>query len=81
MGRGRSTVTTADAPDEALLLSERLWTITEVSTYLGVPVGTLYQWRSRRQGPRGLRVGNHVRYRPSEIAKWLREDCDDGAQY
>lgn len=68
------------APDK-LVLSERLWTITEVSTYLGVPVGTLYQWRSRRQGPPGLRVGKHVRYRPSEIAQWLREDCDDVAQH
>lgn len=34
-------------------LHERLLTIAEVAEYLGVPVGTLYQWRHKRTGPTG----------------------------
>jgi excisionase family DNA binding protein len=45
-------------------LPERLLTIAEVADYLGVPVGTMYQWRHKRTGPKGIRVGRHVRYRP-----------------
>ena len=29
---------------------EQLMTIQELARYLGVPVGTLYQWRYRREG-------------------------------
>ncbi|WP_329474996.1 helix-turn-helix domain-containing protein [Kribbella sp. NBC_01484] len=28
-----------------------LWTIEDVSTYLGVPVKTLYGWRLKKVGP------------------------------
>ncbi|MFE9651554.1 helix-turn-helix transcriptional regulator [Micromonospora sp. NPDC006431] len=50
---------------------ERLWTVQDVSAFLGVPVGTLYQWRYRRTGPRALRVGRHLRYRPADVRSWL----------
>jgi excisionase family DNA binding protein len=53
------------------MLPERLLTIAEVADYLGVPVGTLYQWRHKRTGPKGIRVGRHVRYRPREVEAWL----------
>jgi excisionase family DNA binding protein len=51
-------------------LPERLLTIAEVADYLGVPVGTMYQWRHKRTGPKGIRVGRHVRYRPP-VEAWL----------
>ncbi|MFI7551933.1 helix-turn-helix transcriptional regulator [Micromonospora sediminimaris] len=50
---------------------ERLWTVQQVSEFLGVPVGTLYQWRYRRTGPRACRVGRHLRYRPADVRAWL----------
>ncbi|MGH8936884.1 MAG: DNA-binding protein [Acidimicrobiia bacterium] len=28
-----------------------------------MPAATLYQWRYRGEGPRGFRVGKHLRYR------------------
>jgi excisionase family DNA binding protein len=51
---------------------ERLMTLTELSELLGVPVGTLYAWRYRGEGPAGYRIGRHVRYRRVEVEAWLR---------
>ncbi|MFI6240855.1 helix-turn-helix transcriptional regulator [Micromonospora sp. NPDC050795] len=50
---------------------ERLWTVTDVSAFLGIPVGTLYQWRHRRTGPRASRVGRHLRYDPADVRAWF----------
>ena len=36
-----------------------------------VPLTTIYQWNSKRSGPRYIRVGRHVRYRQSDIDAWL----------
>ena len=58
------------------IADERLMTITDLSTMLGVPVDTLYGWRHRGQGPRGYRVGRHVRYRRSSVEAWLEEQAD-----
>ncbi|MEV1244366.1 helix-turn-helix transcriptional regulator [Nonomuraea sp. NPDC050022] len=52
---------------------ERLWTLEEVSEFLGIPVGTLYQWRARRIGPRGRRVGKYVPYLPADVRTWFQE--------
>lgn len=46
----------------------------EVSTMLGgVPLATLKRWRTERTGPVALHIGRHVRYRRSEVERWLRE--------
>ncbi|MEJ7765296.1 MAG: helix-turn-helix domain-containing protein [Acidimicrobiales bacterium] len=36
----------------------------------GVPVATVYQWRSRGTGPPGFRVGRHVRFRLVDVIAW-----------
>ena len=62
------------APDVSgvdVSVGERLWTPQEVAGYLGVPVRTLYAWRSRGAGPQGLRVGKHLRYRKADLDAWL----------
>ncbi|MEV5694203.1 helix-turn-helix transcriptional regulator [Micromonospora globbae] len=51
--------------------TEPLWTIEEVSAFLRIPVDTLYQWRSRRTGPRAFKVGRHLRYDPTDVRSWL----------
>ena len=56
--------------------SERLLSIPEVADYLGVPVATIYRWRYTRDGPVGYRVGRHVRYRPSDVERWLETQRD-----
>ena len=48
-----------------------LWTIQQVSAFLGIPVGTLYQWRHRGDGPPAFRVGRHLRFDPVEVRRWL----------
>jgi excisionase family DNA binding protein len=55
---------------------ERLMTIADLSTMLGVPVDTLYGWRHRGEGPTGYRIGRHVRYRCSAVEAWLEQQAD-----
>jgi len=54
---------------------ERLWTVEDLSAFLGVPVTTLYQWRYRRTGPRARRVGRHLRYDPADVRSWLEQQA------
>lgn len=55
---------------------DRLLTVQELAEYLGVPVATLYQWRYRREGPPGFRVGRHVRYRWSDVQEWIEHQLE-----
>jgi excisionase family DNA binding protein len=57
----------ADGPVDV----ERLLRPEDLAEYLGIPIGTLYQWRYRGEGPRGFRVGRHVRYRMADVQTWL----------
>lgn len=64
--------TTAAALDDVLLSPQRL------ANYLGVPLATVYRWRCEGTGPRGIKVGKHVRYRQRDVEAWLdtRSDPD-----
>lgn len=68
--RAISQVESATAPYDPLL------TIEQVSDWLGVPKGTLYQWRSRHQGPRAIKVGGGLRYRRNEVDAYLDRHTD-----
>jgi excisionase family DNA binding protein len=48
----------------------------EVASYLGVPLRTVYRWRTHGEGPRGYRVGRHVRYRIDDVERWLEHHRD-----
>lgn len=52
---------------------EPLLTAQELADYLDVPLGTLYAWRYRGEGPIGFRVGKHVRYRWTDVENWIRD--------
>lgn len=56
---------------------DQLMTVQELAKYLGVPVGTLYQWRYRNEGPPGFRVGRHVRYRWRDVQDWISRKMSD----
>lgn len=48
-----------------------LWTVEDVAEYLGVPVATLYDWRTRRYGPPAKRVGKYLRYKADDVRMWF----------
>ena len=53
-----------------------LLTVDEVAAWIRKPKATLYAWRSRGLGPRGIRVGNGLRYRRSDVEAWLDAHTD-----
>lgn len=55
--------------------ADDLWSIGRTSQYLGIPVGTLYQWRHRRTGPPARKIGRHLRYDPADVRAWVREQA------
>jgi excisionase family DNA binding protein len=57
-------------------MEDRLLTSAEVARILGVPQATLRQWRWRGVGPRGIRVGRHIRYRRSDVDRWVEDQAD-----
>jgi len=68
-------ITPAVAPTVNPPGCERLWSISEVSDFLGIPVATLHQWRYLGNGPEAFRVGKHLRYDPDAVRRWLVERC------
>lgn len=50
---------------------DRLVSAQELADYLEIPVKTVYTWRHRNTGPRGFRVGKHLRFRWSDVERWL----------
>lgn len=53
--------------------TDRLWSVEEVSRFLGIPVATLYRWRYLGVGPKAGRVGRHLRYLPADVLSWFRK--------
>ncbi|MFC7901570.1 MULTISPECIES: helix-turn-helix transcriptional regulator [unclassified Streptomyces] len=41
-------------------------------------VDTVYQWRRKGTGPRGFRVGRHLRFDPEDVRAWV-ESLMEGA--
>jgi excisionase family DNA binding protein len=58
------------------VFDDELLTTEEVANWLRVPVATVRQWRANRDGPRGHRVGRHIRYRRSDVEAWLAKRAD-----
>lgn len=52
-------------------------TTDELADLLAVPVRTVYAWRHARTGPRGVRIGRHLRYRRTDVDAWLEERYAD----
>ncbi len=50
---------------------DALWTTEQLAEFLGVPVATVYAWRSRGEGPPAFRVGRYLRFRADDVVAWL----------
>ncbi|MGW6917699.1 helix-turn-helix domain-containing protein [Kitasatospora sp. NPDC054939] len=57
----------------------RFLTPEDVAALFGVPLETVYQWRRKRTGPLGFRVGRHLRYHPEAVAQWVTDQTHDAA--
>jgi predicted DNA-binding transcriptional regulator AlpA len=49
----------------------------DLADRLGIPLNTVYYWRNTGQGPKGFRVGKHVRWRLEEVEAW---ECEQLAK-
>ena len=60
---------------------EPLLSVAELAEYLGVPVATVYDWRSAGVGPVGHRFGRHVKFAVSDVRAWMdaRRDRPSGS--
>jgi len=48
----------------------------QIADELGVPLRTLYGQRSQGIGPRGYRLGKHVRVKRVDLDAWLAQHAD-----
>jgi excisionase family DNA binding protein len=56
---------TNDSPDPAGV--EPILSLPELASRLGVTAQTIYDLRNQGRGPRGFRLGRHLRFRASEV--------------
>jgi excisionase family DNA binding protein len=62
--------------DSAARRANQLLGPDDLAALLRVPIRTIYRWRWQRVGPRGYRVGRHVRYRRDDLEYWLEDHRD-----
>ncbi len=53
----------------------RLLSVEELADFLQVPVQTIYGWRKKGEGPRGLRIGRHLRFVYTDVLSWLQRSA------
>lgn len=56
---------------------EDLFTPAQLAERIGSTTGTLAYWRYVGRGPRFVKIGRNVRYRPSDINAWLDQQTRD----
>ncbi|MFE4717055.1 helix-turn-helix domain-containing protein [Streptomyces sp. NPDC056453] len=54
-------------------LPDRYLTPDDIAEMFEVPKETVYQWRKKRTGPPGFRVGKHIRYDPADVRAYVTE--------
>ena len=64
-------MSTAYPHKTALFGLEPMLTTAELSTVLGIPVSTIYDWRTHGKGPVAHRFGKHLRFAMSDVQTWM----------
>lgn len=54
---------------------EPLLTTGELAALFKVPAKTPVQWRLWGKGPKYIKVGRHIRYRPVDVERWLESQA------
>jgi predicted DNA-binding transcriptional regulator AlpA len=52
-------------------LPDRYLTPDDIAEMFEVPLETVYQWRKKRTGPPGFRIGKHLRYDPADVQAYV----------
>ncbi|MFD8834255.1 helix-turn-helix domain-containing protein [Streptomyces griseofuscus] len=62
-------------------LPDRYLTPDDIAEIFEVPKETVYQWRKKRMGPPGFRIGKHLRYDPADVKAYVsgRKDAEHDA--
>ncbi|MEU8511602.1 helix-turn-helix domain-containing protein [Kitasatospora sp. NPDC048722] len=68
-----------DAQPAVTALPARFLTPEDIAALFGIPLETVYQWRRKRTGPPGFRVGRHLRYHPDAVAQWVTGQTREAA--
>jgi len=54
-------------------LPDRYLTPDDIAEIFDVPLETVYQWRKKRTGPPGFRIGKHLRYDPADVRAYVTQ--------
>ncbi|KAA0931887.1 helix-turn-helix transcriptional regulator [Streptomyces apricus] len=60
-------------------LPDRYLTPDDIAEIFEVPKETVYQWRRKRTGPPGFRIGKYVRYDPADVRAYVAQ-CKTAAR-
>ncbi|MCX4531913.1 helix-turn-helix domain-containing protein [Streptomyces sp. NBC_01669] len=52
-------------------LPDHYLTPDDIAEIFDVPKETVYQWRKKRTGPPGFRIGKHLRYDPADVRAYV----------
>lgn len=72
----------SDESDEKIrlvtVINPALMSLDQACRYLGIPKGTLYQWRSQRPGygPRAVLAGRILKFRKADLDAWIEERAE-----
>ncbi len=57
-------------------MDDDLLGVKELAAEFHVSPATVYGWRTRGRGPRAIKVGGLLRFRRSEIDRWLEANSE-----
>ncbi|MFG2552483.1 helix-turn-helix transcriptional regulator [Streptomyces sp. NPDC048581] len=62
-------------------LPDRYLNADDIAEIFEVPKETVYQWRKKRIGPPGFRIGKYIRYDPADVRDYVtsRKNADRDA--
>jgi predicted DNA-binding transcriptional regulator AlpA len=52
----------------------------DVARITGLSIASVRRWRLLRQGPKYLKLGSAVRYKPEDVSAWLASRPSGGEQ-
>jgi excisionase family DNA binding protein len=52
---------------------EPMLDVGDLAACLGVPVSTVYDWRTHGKGPSAYRFGKHLKFAVSDVRTWVEQ--------